>query len=452
MNREHAIVAGASVGGLMAATALARHFRRVTLLDRDSFPEQGKQRSGVPQGRHAHAILAGGAGVFESYFPGFTNELIAAGGVPCDPGDPGRWFQEGGYMARARTGIRAVMASRPLFEGLLRKRVLALGNVSLIEGCVVLGPLTTTDARQVTGVRLRRAGASTEELRAGLVVDATGRGSRSAEWLSWLGYEAPRAEKVEVAIGYTTRLFRRTPSHLGGDLFAVTTPTPEGKRGGVMLSLEGERWIVTLVGYFGNYAPVELEGFREFARSLPCRDIHSAIKDAEPLGDGASFRFPASVRRRFEHLRRFPEGFIPFGDAICSFNPVYGQGMSVAALEAAVLGETLAQGSEDLARRFFRQAARVIDTPWKIAVGNDLRIPEAAGPRTAGVRLVNWYMKKLLKASHRSPAISAAFHRVGNLLAAPRSLLSPAVAARVALAGVSAGWKPPILTTSEKHI
>lgn len=451
MNREHAIVAGGSVGGLMAAAALARHFRRVTLLERDAFPEPGEQRRGVPQGRHAHALLAGGSAVFDKYFPGFTDELVAAGGVPGDPGDAGRWYQEGGYMARARTGMRAVMASRPLVEGLLRRRVLALSNVCAIVRCEALGPLTTADKRQVTGVRLRRAGGFMEELRAGLVVDATGRGSRSGEWLQWLGYKAPDVEKVEVAIGYTTRLFHRRPADLDGDLFAVTTPTPQEKRGGVMLCLEGGRWIVTLTGYFGNYAPVELEGFREFARRLPCRDIFSVVKDAEPLGDGIFSRFPASVRHRVEGLKPYPEGIITFGDSICSFNPLYGQGMSVAALQAEALDSVLAQGGEDFARRFFKEAARVIDTPWKIAVGNDLRIPETSGPRTAEVQFVNWYMAKLLKASHNDPDISAAFHRVGNLLAPPQSLLSPRIAASVALAGFAGGHKTPSWKPTEEH-
>jgi flavin-dependent dehydrogenase len=301
-----------------------------------------------------------------------------------------------------------------------------VANVRTRESCDVEGPTTSGDPQRVTGIKT--AG---ETITADLVVDATGRGSHSPRWLEAMGFPKPPEERVEIALGYTTRLFRRSLLDLDGDGAAVIPPTPETKRAGVMLAQEGNRWTVTLVSYFGNYAPTELEGFIEFARNLPAQYIYDVVRHAEPIGEAVSARFPASVRRRYEKLDRFPDGFLVFGDAISSFNPMYGQGMSVAALEAEALSETLAEGSSDLGRRFFRKAATVVDTPWNIVVGGDLRIPETIGPRNAGVSFVNWYMSKLHRAAHHDPVVAMAFHKVGNLLAPPPSVMHPRIAARV---------------------
>jgi hypothetical protein len=238
---------------------------------------------------------------------------------------------------------------------------------------------------------------------------------------------------VEVALAYTTSFFRRRVEDLNGDGAALVPPTPEGKRGGVMLAQEGDRWTLTLIGHFGQAAPPELEGFIEYARTLPAPFIYDVIRNAEPLGDPVSARFPASVRRRYEKLRRFPEGYLVFGDAISSFNPIYGQGMSASALEAVELGKILAESTNNLAIRFFQRAAKVVDMPWAIAVGNDLRMKETVGPRNAGTSIINWYMSKLHHAAHHDPVPALAFHLVGNLLAPPPSVMHPRVAWRVLL-------------------
>ena len=200
-----------------------------------------------------------------------------------------------------------------------------------------------------------------------------------------------------------------------------------------MLAQEGDRWTVTLIAHFGSYAPEDLDGFCAFASTLPAPYIHEVVSRNEPLGETASARFPASVWRRYELLQRFPAGYLVFGDAICTFNPIYGQGMSVAALQAVELERTLASGDGDsaLAKTFFRRAAKVVEIPWSIAVGADLRIPETVGRRTTGVKLVNWYISNLHKAAHADPVAALAFHRVGNLLAPPPSIMRPRVAIRV---------------------
>jgi hypothetical protein len=227
-------------------------------------------------------------------------------------------------------------------------------------------------------------------------------------------------------------------------LATVIPCTPHGKRGGVMLAQEGDRWTVTLVGHFEQHATEDLAGFLDYARSLPAPFIYEAVRGAEPLGPAHTTRFPASRRRRYEYLHRFPEGLLVMGDAMCSFNPVYGQGMSVAALEAEALDAALWIRAPQLARRFFQQVSHVIDTPWSIAAGNDLRIPEVIGPRGPLVNAVNWYLDRFQRAAQHDATLAVAFHRVGNLLAAPATLLHPRRMLRVLRASLT----PPKLATS----
>jgi len=204
-----------------------------------------------------------------------------------------------------------------------------------------------------------------------------------------------------------------------------------GKRGGVMLAQEGDRWTVTLIQHFGSPAPEEVPGFIEFARSLPAPYIYEVVRQAEPIGEAVVARFPFSMRRRYEHLRRFPEGYLVIGDAISSFNPLYGQGMSAASQQAMQLKAALAAGDAELARRFFRLAAKVVDGPWTTSAGGDLRIPETIGPRPLPARIVNWYIGKLQRAAHHDPELAMRFLRVTNLLDSPPTVLRPSIVGRV---------------------
>lgn len=330
----------------------------------------------------------------------------------------------GRALARGTSGLEGLLVSRPLLEGEIRRRVSELPGVEVRSGQVVTGLLS--EPGRVTGVRL----ATGETLAAGLVLDASGRGSRAPEWLAALGYDPPEEERVTIGLRYGTREFRRREGDLDGDLAVIIAPTVETPRAGVGLALEDERWIVTMAGYAGEEPPLDLPGFTAYATRLPSPDLHELIMAAEPIGEPRGYRTPASVRRRYERLDRFPEGLLVTGDAICSFNPLYGQGMSVAALEARALLDP------DLRpQAFYRRAGAVLDAPWDIVVGGDLRLPGVEGKVTPRVRMVNAYLERFHAAAHHDPGLAQRFLRVANLIDPPPALLSPAALLRVFRSG-----------------
>jgi 2-polyprenyl-6-methoxyphenol hydroxylase-like FAD-dependent oxidoreductase len=285
-------------------------------------------------------------------------------------------------------------------------------------------------------VRRRDGDAVEETLPADLVVDASGRGSRAPRWLEELGYEPPDEEVVRVDVRYTTRLFRRTAARERRPRNVLIGALPGQRRGAVALAVENDRWIVTLTGLLGEQPPADLDGFRAFARSLWAGDVHAIAAREEPLGEAVTGAYPANARRRFDRLRRFPGGFVVLGDALSPFNPVYGQGMSMAALEAEALGAVLDRvGPAQAGPAFFRATRARIDDAWTQAVDNDLRHPEVEGPRTLRWRLVNRYAGRLLPVAHRDPVVGRAFLEVMALLAPGASLMRPGVAGRVLLRG-----------------
>jgi 2-polyprenyl-6-methoxyphenol hydroxylase-like FAD-dependent oxidoreductase len=430
---KRAVVIGASMGGLLAARALVDHYDEVTVLERDALPEAHEPRKGVPQGRHAHGLLARGREVLDQFFPGFSEEMVGQGAIYGDVVDQVLWFNHGVYLRNAPSVLQGLLISRPMLEDGVRRRVLQLPNLRLLEHSDAVEPVLDRVEGRVTGIRarLQRDAGNTQTINADLVVDASGRGSHSPTWLDALGYAKPREEGIQVQIGYMTRLYRRRPEHLAGKQAVIIAACQPGWRFGVILAQEDERWIVTLGGYLGDRPPTDETGYIEFARSLPKPEIFEVIKGAEPLTPLTPYQFSANLRRHYEELSRFPEGLLVFGDALCSFNPIYGQGMTVACTEALALQECLAAGSQGIARRFFQASSKLIDIPWQIAVGGDLQHPAVAGKRTAQVRFINWYLAKLFQAAQHDAVLATRFLEVANLMKPPPSLMAPHIALRV---------------------
>ena len=431
-----AIVIGGSMAGLLTARVLSKHFTQVTLLERDEIHDQPEARKGQPQTRHLHGLLAKGLETMLTYFPTLVEDLQAGGALVSDMGQGMRWHTFGGYRRQFKSGMNGALMSRPFLEWQIRRHVLALPNVRLIDACDVEGLTMSADSRQVTGVVIRRRmdDQPVTTLTADLVVDASGRGAASLKWLAQLGYAKPAESFVKANVGYATRLYRRRPGDLeGADLLMIAPDAPHGKRTGLLFPMEGDRWICTLGGWAGDHPPTDEAGFLAFAQSLPAPDVAQMLKRLEPISEIITHKFPGSLRRHYEGLARFPEGYLVLGDAICSFNPVYGQGMTSAAMQAAALDQLLTERATlvGLWRAFFKVAAKVVEMPWQLAVGEDFRFPETEGKKPAGVDLINAYVAKVHQATHHDTEVYTAFLKVMNLMAAPTSLFHPKLLWRV---------------------
>lgn len=448
---QHAIVIGGSMAGLLTARVLSDHFTQVTLLERDEIHDQPEARKGQPQTRHLHGLLAKGLETMLAYFPTLVDDLTAGGALVTDMGQGMRWYTFGGYRRQFQSGMIGALMSRPFLEWQIRRHVLALPNVRVIDGCAVEGVTMNADRNRVTGVQMsqRTGNLQPTTLTADLVVDASGRGSASPKWLVECGYGQPEVSLVKANVAYATRLYRRRRGDLeGAELLMIAPDAPHGKRTGLIFPIEGDRWICTLGGWAGDHPPTDEAGFMAFAHSLPAPDLHQMLTRLEPISEIIPHKFPGSLRHHYEELKRFPEGYLVLGDAICSFNPVYGQGMTSAAMQAAAL-DSLLSGRPVLTglwHDFFKAAAKVIEIPWQLAVGEDFRYPETEGKKPAGVDLINAYVTKVHQATHHDTVVYTAFLNVMNLMAAPTSLFHPKILWRV----LWRNWRAPVATPISK--
>lgn len=433
---EHAVVLGASMGGLLAARALADFYDAVTVVERDELPGGPAHRRGVPQGRHVHGLLGSGSEVLGQLFPGILDELATAGANVVDDGDLSRiWLRFNGHDLNRSCSfakpMTSYLASRPFLEAHVRRRVWAIGNVTVLDDHDVVKLIAAVPDR-VTGVRVANRDTRHErELTADLVVDAMGQAGRTPAFLDALGYGRPMEDFIVAEVAYASQLVSVPPGTLTEKLILVG-PVPERPTGGALFACENDTWMVTLAGLVGHEPPTDRTAMIRYAAEFAPPPMLAGLEAAAPLTQVSRYRYPASLRRRYDKMLRFPAGLLVFGDAMCSFNPVYGQGMSVAALEAIVLRDCLSEGDRDLGRRFFRAAAKPVGAAWQMASGADLAVPQVQGRRSVRTRLANWYTGRLLTAAESDPVVTEGFFRVMNLVDPPARLLRPKIVKRVA--------------------
>jgi 2-polyprenyl-6-methoxyphenol hydroxylase-like FAD-dependent oxidoreductase len=425
---KQAVVIGAGMAGLTAAGALSDRFDQVVVLERDTLPSEPAHRAGTPQARHVHALLLSGQRALSELFPGFEQDLARAGAVPLRAGLDVR-VERPGYdpFPQRDLGWFGYAVSRPTIERAVRRRVESRGNTTLYQRCRVQEVLATPSGDEVTGVRYENGDGASEMIAADLVVDASGRGAVTLALLQSIGRPLPEETTIGIDLSYATCVFG-IPDDASTDWKGVMTfgQAPQNSRGGLMLPLEGNRWMATIGGRHGDGPPGDAEGFLTYAKALRTPTIYNAISRAKRLDGVARYGFPQSVRRHFERLDVFPRGLLPIGDAICRFNPVYGQGMSVAALEACLLQRLLERLGEDsnpiaaLGPTFFAEVQTLIETPWSVAI-LDFVFPDTRGQRPADFETTLKFGIALTRLAAEDPAVHKLTVEVQHLLK-PRSV------------------------------
>ncbi len=418
---RRAVVVGGSVAGLLAAAALAGASRTVTVLERDVLPAQPEPRPGVPQGRQPHVFLHRGLLAIEELLPGIAADLRAAGAVPLDTGHLA-WLGEEGWAPRAEQ-YAIVSATRPLFEQVVRRRVAALPGVELREGTAVRGLRRGPS----DGPRWVVDTADGTSCPADLVVDASGRSSRLPHWLADLGVRAARRTQVDARVGYATAdVTVPAGSVLADGIVLLQTPQ---RPGGLALPVEGGRWLVCAVGS-GERRPGRDPGsFLDALTELPDPVLADLVGDGDPPDEVAVHRQTGNVRHRYDRVRGWPDGLVVMGDALCAFNPVYGQGVTVAALEALALRDAVRGPLRT--RRLLHRFSRLVDLPWQISTSEDLRYPAAGGrvPRTSAL-FSRWTRELGRLGAHGDTVAQASMARVYHLMGSPLLLLRPALLLR----------------------
>lgn len=423
------------MAGLLAARVLTDHFDRVTVIERDRFAEAPSPRRGVPQARHVHILLARGRLILEQLFPGIEAELIAQGAVKIDVTADLLFLGVAGWLPRFPSSLWSISCSRDLLEWNVRRRLAALPQARFVQEHDAVDVLASADRTAVLGVRAPSRGqlGDAEEMQAGLVVDASGRSSRAPKWLETMGYPAPRETIVNSFLGYASRVYAR-PASFPGDWQGVITQSkpPETARGGGIMPIEGERWLVTLAGAARDYPPTGEAGFLDFARSLRSPIVYDAITDAEPLSPIYGYQRTENRLLHYEAMPRWPDRFVVIGDAVCAFNPVYGQGMTTAGLGALTLDRCLrtlnGRGLDGFAAQFQKQLAKTNADPWLMATGEDFRYPTTeGGNRTWLVRFMHRYMDEVMLLCAERADVYETFGNVLHLMKPPRALFRPGI-------------------------
>jgi 2-polyprenyl-6-methoxyphenol hydroxylase-like FAD-dependent oxidoreductase len=428
---QDAVVIGASIAGLCAARVLSEHYRHVTIFERDALPETPAQRAAVPQGRHVHLLMARGAAEFDGLFPGLLDDMVAAG-VPMLENRPDCiHFGAAGHVLGTNHTLRheftAYVPSRPHLEWQIRRRVEAIPNVE-IRRTGVAEPRYSPAEERVTGVLLD-ADDDDSAVPADLVVDATGRGTRLPVWLEQWGFERPPEETVDVGIGYASQQVQ-IPDRLIEEKVVVAGACREQPLGLGMLYYEDGTWTVTTFGIAKVEPPHTFPEMCALADEILPAHVSAALRAGTPLGEVAFHRYPVSRWRRYDKLTRFPTGIIPFGDAVVSFNPTFGQGMTMSSIQAGNLRTVLDSGDPDIAGRLAKATAKTTYPVWTMTAVGDQVLHLAPGPRPWWYGPVGSLFDQFLGAAETDPVLAEWFLRRFSLLDSLWMVPSPALVGR----------------------
>ncbi|MBQ1093386.1 NAD(P)/FAD-dependent oxidoreductase [Streptomyces sp. B93] len=443
---SHAVVLGGSLAGMCAAAALAAHVDRVTLVERDRYPEEPRWRRGVPQARHTHNLLGAGQQALERLFPGLLGELRDLGMVPVRMPRDMLLLMAGGWVDRFDSHHVVLSGTRDLLDWAVRRRLRQLPNLEIREETEAAG-LVAGWGDSVRGVLLRERDSSARtgwgapyEQRTDLVVDTTGRGSRAPAWLRDLGYDTPEETTVDAGCAYATCVFEPPPGHTADWKCVLLQSTPDEPGSGILNPIENNRWMVSVAGLGGERPALDHQGFLDFAKRLRSTVLYDAVRDAKPLGEVYGSGRTENRWRHYERLKRWPDRFLVLGDAVGAFNPAYGQGISVAAMSALTLEEALEDAGARRSGRIptgfagpLRQRiARHVQAAWMLSGNADLAYPGATdGPLPLAARLGKRYTDRLLRVATTDQLVATTLFDMTHLLAPPQVVFRPRVLASV---------------------
>ncbi|MCB0036101.1 MAG: FAD-dependent monooxygenase [Anaerolineales bacterium] len=444
-----AVVIGGSIAGLTAARVLSDHFKTVTVIERSTLANGFDFPQGAPQARHPHLLLIRGERILEGLFPGFGQNLLDGGAQRLNFGRDLRMRVPDGWLPNYETEMAAIATSRRLLDHTVYQRVAENAKVTFKPHSEVMSICTDEANKRAIGVQIRnRVTGLVEDVPAEFVVDASGRSSKAPEWLAQLGFDPPEEQTVNAFPGYTTRIYE-IPKGFDQNwktLYIMPNP-PHVTRGAIIVPMEGNLWHVSLIGMNRDYPPTDEKGFMAFARSLVSPEVYEAIKEAKPASPIWGYRRAENRMRRFDALDRYLEGFVALGDAVYALNPVYGQGMTLAAIASQLLDQCLAAQAQKtllndftgLAEKFQKALQKELVIPWQTATNEDMRWSDTTGKRELDVasKVIGRYFKMVLAAMPHSVNVTSAFFHVQHMIAPPTILMRPRIVADVVKANLS---------------
>lgn len=429
VKNKHVVVVGAGMAGLLAAASLADIVGKVTIIEKDALPKTPEVRKGVPQGAHVHTLLGYAVQAMENLIPGLMTDVYAAGAVKIRRNHDISFHDAVGPTPIRDVGILTPSVTRPLLEQVTRQKVLALPNVHLRDATQLL-ELETDGQRDVVGVRVETDGTS-ESISADLVVECSGRASKLTRWLPAHGYGEVPAQRIKILMGYTSGFFRLPGDIATRSKACLMLAVPPGNRAAYLTPVDGDLWLATMYGRGRDTAPRDADGFIAWARGLPHPIIHQILSRAEPVSDFKSYKIPFGIWNRYDQMPGFPDGLLPMGEALASFNPMYGQGMSLAAGQALSLRDALSSGLDsNLAMRYFDGCNTLNGVGWSVMETRDFAYDCTSGERPPDLE-DRWAAAKAIRQlAEVDPEVHALSVRVTHLLEPPTVLADPHIVER----------------------
>ncbi|MDH3658324.1 MAG: FAD-dependent monooxygenase [Nitrosopumilus sp.] len=424
MMQEKAIVIGGSIAGLLAARVLSDYFKEVILIEKDSCMENGKVRIGTPQANHIHILLVKGREILQDFFPELERDLIKKGANKIDFLNDIRYRLPSGWAPKFNSGIITFTCTRTLLENTIRHQIQKISKIKIEKG----KHITSFVLEKSNKISLKTK--ENEEIHGDLIVDCTGRNTKTPSWLEDIGFPKPRETKIDSFVRYSTRRYIPTKKNRKWKMLVILNKPITNPRIGGIYPIEEGKWLVGLYSIGKNYPPTDEKGFLEFTKHLESRELYDALKDAVPDSEIYGYQVQGSRKYHYEEMPQWPENFIVLGDAVSIFNPYYGQGITSAALGAEALDDMLKNNKmkNDFTRKFQKRLATAVSLPWILGTSEDLRWPTTVGKRPNTItRMVQNHAQKVLLLSPKSTLAAKSFQQMMHMIKSPAIIFHPVI-------------------------